>query len=97
MRVQRCKDCGLLISFARKAEDTNRWAVLDSAPVTPAGVFDASAVRIVSGQYAYRLEHLKETLEMRRDMSTTLAHDTAAEDFPWHNIHHCKARDKKDV
>lgn len=93
MSSKPCKTCRQPILFARKAEDTTKWTVLNVDPVTPSAFLDASTIRIVSGVHAYRLEHLKETLQIRRELSTTLAHDAAAEDFSWHTIHHCKEQD----
>lgn len=97
MNKKPCIHCRQPIIVARKAEkaasrrgEKGVWTVLDAEPVTPASVMDASSVRLLSGIDAYRLEHLKEVLTFRRDISSGAAHDMAAEDFPWHTIHHCE-------
>ena len=84
-----CKRCGHQIVFAKKAEDTTRWAILDADTVQPQTVFDAHQIRIVSGVFAYKLDHLREVLEMRADFAAS-DEPTTAEDFPWHPIHHCQ-------
>jgi hypothetical protein len=91
MKAKLCgRGCGNLIVLARKAENTTWWAVLDADPVNPDKVRDATTIRIVDGIYAYRLPHMRESLDMR---AVTQRDVGQAEDFPWHTIHHCGVSD----
>jgi hypothetical protein len=88
MRAQPCRrGCGVYVVLARKGEDTQKWAVLVAEPVEPSRVADANTIRVVDGPIAYKLAHMRESLEFR----TVLQPDIGpAEDYPWHPIHHCK-------
>jgi hypothetical protein len=87
IKTRPCKRCPAHVHFARKAEDTSKWTVLDAEPVEPSRVHDASTIRVLDGQYAYRLAHMRESIEMRAPWQPD---NGPAEDRPWYPIHHCK-------
>lgn len=87
-KVSQCKDCRRPIIFARRADDTSEWAVLDAAPVRPESIRDAHNVRVVDG-HAYTLAHMREHLDMRFAFEPDRG---PVEDFPHHTIHDCPKR-----
>lgn len=88
MRAQQCRrGCGHHIVLARKAESsTGAWAVLNADPVVPNEVQDAHRIRVVDNGLAYRLGHIRESLEMRSVVQPDVG---TPEDFPWHTVHRC--------
>jgi hypothetical protein len=88
MNARPCRrNCGDYVVLARKGENTQKWAVLDADPVTPARVADANTIRVLDGRIAYNLAHMRESLEFRSVLQPDIG---PAEDYPWHPIHHCK-------
>lgn len=90
-KVSQCKGCRRPIIFVRKAENTQKWAVLDAAPVRPALVRDYHQVRIIDGP-AYTVQHMREHLDMRFSFETDRG---PIEDFPHHTVHDCPARKER--
>lgn len=90
IKTRPCNRCGKQVHFAKKAEDISKWTVLEADPVDPFRVHDASTIRVLDGRHAYRLPHMRESIELRSEWQPDVG---PAEDFPWFPIHHCKEND----
>lgn len=91
MNVKPCRGCRQPIALVRRGENTQRWLVLDAAPIRPHSERDAHRVRVVDGAVGYSLSHMREHLDMRAVFE---ADSGPIEDFPWHTIHACPAKER---